>query len=253
MNRTVTTEIIRVGNYVGGNFPVTSMPAAHSPLLRLYVLDDHEIIQHAIRLRFSREPDVDVVDCFTHSRELLSALGRQPVDIVLCDFMLGPQDLDGVSLVRQIKARAPRTRVLVLTARATAATATLVLQAGAHGIVSKGCAMEEMIAAARWVGGGRIYVDEDIAADMATFSASSLRIGLEDTPEEGMDHVRLSALSPREHEVLLCCLEGMTVTQIASKFSRSNNTISSQKQSALRKLGISNDMELFRLRELLLG
>jgi len=54
-------------------------------------------------------------------------------------------------------------------------------------------------------------------------------------------------LSPREREVLRCCLEGMSVTQIAEKFARSVKTISGQKQAAFRKLGVRNDNELFKI------
>jgi RNA polymerase sigma factor (sigma-70 family) len=59
------------------------------------------------------------------------------------------------------------------------------------------------------------------------------------------------SLSPREHEVLRCYLAGMSVSDIAAKFARSSKTISTQKQSALRKLGIRNDAELFASRKLL--
>lgn len=61
-----------------------------------------------------------------------------------------------------------------------------------------------------------------------------------------------SLLSPRELEVLRLTLQGFEVGQIAEKLSRSNKTISTQKRSAYRKLGISGDRELFKLeRELL--
>lgn len=54
-------------------------------------------------------------------------------------------------------------------------------------------------------------------------------------------------LSPREREVLRCCLEGLTLTQISEKFSRSIKTVSAQKRAAYRKLGIQNDCQLFKI------
>ncbi|MNT27229.1 Transcriptional regulatory protein RcsB [compost metagenome] len=48
--------------------------------------------------------------------------------------------------------------------------------------------------------------------------------------------------------MLRCCLEGLSVTQIAAKFSRNVNTISTQKHAAFRKLGIRTDNELFKIR-----
>ncbi|MGL4270873.1 MAG: helix-turn-helix domain-containing protein, partial [Pseudomonas paracarnis] len=55
-----------------------------------------------------------------------------------------------------------------------------------------------------------------------------------------------SGLTPKEREVLRCFLDGMSVSSIAAKFSRSASTISTQKQSAYRKLGVRNDSELFK-------
>lgn len=54
-------------------------------------------------------------------------------------------------------------------------------------------------------------------------------------------------LSPKEREVLRCCLDGMSVSQISRKFMRSMKTISGQKQAAFRKLGVRTDAELFKL------
>jgi DNA-binding CsgD family transcriptional regulator len=55
------------------------------------------------------------------------------------------------------------------------------------------------------------------------------------------------ALSPKEREVLRCYLGGMSVSEVASKFKRSIKTISTQKSSACRKLGVRTDAELFML------
>ena len=57
----------------------------------------------------------------------------------------------------------------------------------------------------------------------------------------------LETLSPKENEVLRCFLDGLRISQIASKFSRSIKTISGQKQAAFRKLGIRTDAELFKV------
>ncbi|MEF9674255.1 helix-turn-helix transcriptional regulator [Pseudomonas sp. PCH446] len=55
-------------------------------------------------------------------------------------------------------------------------------------------------------------------------------------------------MTVREHEVLRCCLDGLSVTHIARKFSRSIKTISTQKQAAFRKLGLRGDNELYKVR-----
>ncbi|MNH45250.1 Transcriptional regulatory protein RcsB [compost metagenome] len=55
-------------------------------------------------------------------------------------------------------------------------------------------------------------------------------------------------MSAREREVIRCYLAGMTVTEIAEKFKRSIKTISSQKATAFRKLGVTSNNELFKIR-----
>ena len=60
---------------------------------------------------------------------------------------------------------------------------------------------------------------------------------------------RSSPLSPREWEVIRCFLDGMSVSQIAAKFNRSLKTISTQKSTAYKKLGIQSDAELFKMRD----
>ncbi len=67
------------------------------------------------------------------------------------------------------------------------------------------------------------------------------------------DSLIMGALSKREQEVMRCILEGMGVAEVAVKFSRSTKTISNQKQSAFRKLGVRSLVELSALRDRLLG
>ncbi|MCK3865572.1 helix-turn-helix domain-containing protein [Pseudomonas sp. B329] len=61
------------------------------------------------------------------------------------------------------------------------------------------------------------------------------------------------SLSNREQEVIRCYLAGMSITDIADKFNRSIKTISSQKTSAFRKLGVVSNNELFRIRHIIEG
>lgn len=216
----------------------------------ILILDDHEIVQHGLAQRLSLEDDMEVVGFCSTSRALLDALGLRAADIVITDFVLGPHDVDGINLIKVIKARFPRCKLLVLTAQYTPATAALVLQAGAHGFIGKSQPLDGVVGAVRAVARGQIHLTQDMAADLAEFSESGLRTACAQQQQADATPLLASALlSPREREVLRCCLDGMSVAQIASKFSRSSNTISTQKQSAFRKIGIRSDNELFKMRD----
>jgi DNA-binding NarL/FixJ family response regulator len=69
--------------------------------------------------------------------------------------------------------------------------------------------------------------------------------------EDGADLLAGVPLSVKEREVIRCFLEGMSVTQIARKFNRSTKTISTQKSTAFRKLGVTSDGELFKIKHML--
>ena len=210
--------------------------------LRLMVLDDHAVVRHGLVSRLTDEPDLSVVGSYATSRELLDALAAQPADIVIVDFSLGPSDIDGLNLIRALKIRYPASKTIIVSAHYSVATVALALKAGARGYVGKNQELDDLVTAIRTVARGRIYLHPEMAAEMAT------------SAEGPSDHTDAEALtknpllSPREREVLRCCLEGMSVTQIAAKFSRNVNTISTQKQAAFRKLGIRTDNELFKIR-----
>jgi len=142
--------------------------------------------------------------------------------------------------------RYPELKILVASAHHNKATVGLVMHAGARGFVGKEEELSELVRAIRTVAAGGKRINAALAAEMErdqiTPAASTPVPGdltaLTDRPE----------LSPREREVLRCCLDGMSVTDIAEKFARSIKTISSQKQSAYRKLGIRTDTELFKIK-----
>jgi DNA-binding NarL/FixJ family response regulator len=116
---------------------------------------------------------------------------------------------------------------------------------GANGFFGKSEDVELLVSAIRRVASGETYVSPGLAYDVMR-----QRVAVPEPFAVGEERTELygaSLLSPREQEVLRCCLDGMSVTQISRKFLRSIKTISGQKRSAYRKLGIHNDSELFRL------
>lgn len=206
------------------------------------VLDDHPVVRHGLVTRLAEEVDFCVVGSYGNSRDLMDALNGAQVDVVLVDYSRGPTDIDGLNLIRALRARAPHSRTLVVSAHYNAATVGLALKAGARGYVGKGQDLSELVAAVRTVAGGRVHLHREMAAQLAARTKEVLgQINTEAL-------VQPPRLSPREREVLRCYLDGMSVTQIATKFSRDPNTISAQKQAALRKLAVRTDNELFKIR-----
>lgn len=217
--------------------------------LRIAVLDDHSLIQLALELRLSREADFKVVGVYSNSRELLDALPSIEADLLILDYVLGDNELDGLNLVQMVRRRFPDLCILISSSAEKPSVVNLTLNAGANGFFGKSEDVELLVEAVRKVAAGQSYISPMLAYELDR-NPNVNREAL-DTAEMRGAEVLLNdpVLSPKEQEVLRCCLEGLSVSQIARKFSRSMKTISGQKQSAFRKLGVRTDAELFKLEQ----
>lgn len=141
--------------------------------------------------------------------------------------------------------RFKRCKVLVVSSHCTRARVTLALKAGSLGVLGKTQQLTELVVAIRTVAQGRIYLQRGMLSVLQEGESALRQMTIASKLETAMP-LRLSgSLTPKEQEVLRCFLDGMSVNSIAAKFSRSASTISTQKQSAYRKLGIRTDSELF--------
>ncbi|OHX11587.1 DNA-binding response regulator [Chromobacterium sphagni] len=221
------------------------------PPLRLMLLDDHAVVLQGLSYRLSQEPDFAIVGAHASSKSLLSALRKQTTDVIVLDYSLQPEDIDGLNLIRALTTRFPQTAVLIMSAHYNTATVALALRGGARGFVGKQQDLDELVTAIRTLAQGQVYLNPAMATELASAMQA------ESVPAPGSRHasaaigamIRLSELSPKEQEVIRCFMEGMTVSQIAEKFARSIKTISGQKQTAMRKLGLKADHELYILRD----
>ncbi|WP_323117892.1 response regulator transcription factor [Burkholderia alba] len=222
--------------------------------IKIAILDDHAACQYGIEHYLDELTEIRVSANFSRSRDLLSWLQTHEVDVVLLDYVLGPDQIDGLNLIRLIRARFARCRILMTSSIEVPATVNLMLRAGARGFVGKSQDLRELAHAIHVVAAGRTYLSVELASVVP--AAGRSRPGRtagapadRDVTQPSPEQLAETPLSPREHEVLRCCLNGMTVSEIAVKFSRSRKTISAQKQSAYRKLGVRNDVELFASRK----
>jgi two-component system capsular synthesis response regulator RcsB len=217
--------------------------------LKVALLDDHAIVRHGLVNRLVQESEFEVVGVYARSRELMSGLATAPADVLLLDFVLGPDELDGVLLIRALRVKYPDCRILVFSAYHDSATVILALRVGARGFLGKGEDMSQLVKAIRVVASGAVYLSPDMAYRVAEATASN-NDGDEKSRE---DAIRYVSLSSREQEVIRCYLAGMTITDIAEKFNRSIKTISTQKAAAFRKLGVVSNNELFKIKHIIEG
>jgi len=217
--------------------------------VRIAILDDHPVVRAGVSAYLSQNRDILVVGEYESSRDLILAPATQTAHLLLIDYSLGPTEMDGISLIRTLRIKFPAARILVLSALYDPATVALALRSGAHGFVGKGGGSDEILLAVRKVAAGGIYCD----AQMSYLLSGASTAQQDAPPADGAaqpaksDLLDGASLSGREREVIRCLIEGMTISEIAVKFGRSPKTISAQKATAFRKLGVTTDNGLFKL------
>ncbi|MCC7634544.1 response regulator transcription factor [Stenotrophomonas rhizophila] len=191
----------------------------------LALLDDHQVVLHGMSIKLRERDDMAVVGAWTGSRALLESLATRPVDVLLMDYCLTRDEIDGCQLIALLRTHHPQMRILVVSAHHSALIVDAALRAGAHGYVCKTVDWPVLIEAILRVAGNHRYLSQ---ADQDWF---------------GTDR----QLSPRERDVLRHSLAGDSVSALAERQGLSEKTISTQKRSAYRKLGLHGDADLFRL------
>ncbi len=224
------------------------MVYAHNKQVRVAVLDDHPMVRTVFELCLKHEPDIHLVGTWASSNELFNQLRSTVVDVLVLDFLLGERELDGLALVKQLRNHYPQQKILISSSMESPAIVKMVLSAGVKGFIGKSHNMQEITHAIRQVAQGRLFLSREVAYEVENLyvmSEESLDDSL-DFNNKGNMYEKVKTLSPREVEVVRCFLDGLSVSQIAVKFKRSRKTVSGQKQSALKKLGLRSDSELFK-------
>lgn len=199
-------------------------------LTRIAIADDHPLVLVGFRVVIENGGRHRVVGEAQCAESLLALLAREPVDLVVTDFsMPGSGRSDGLAMLRAIRRNHPHVPVILATMITNATSLNIALRNGVRGLVYKGSGVDNLREAVDAVLGGRIYLDPELAPCL---------------PNAGHER-SLSVLSPKELEVLRLYVSGPTITEIATQLRRTVSTISRQRISAMRKLGISNDAELF--------
>ncbi|KAA8671815.1 response regulator transcription factor [Pantoea dispersa] len=222
-----------------------------SAIWQIAVLDDHPLIGKAMQYRLAQEPQLDLAGAFAQRQQLMAFLQRQPIDILVLDYMLGEDQLDGLQMVKQLRLHYPQLKILVSSAVEKPAIVQLLLKAGVQGFVGKSHDQEVLIDAIHQICRGKRFLTPDMMLELDKFQESDREMHDYLTPRQAGDDITLMLreLSPREIEVIRCYLDGLSITQIAGKYARSRKTISGQKQTALRKLGLRSDLELFKYKQ----
>lgn len=202
-------------------------------MIRVVLLDDHELTRTGYRLILERAGDIVVVGECRNGEQALEAVARLQPDVLLCDLHL--PGISGITVAdRLIAARSP-TRIVALSAQSDGPLPRRMLDMGVHGYLSKGCSAREIETAIRSAFDGERYVGNEVARRLV--------LARSDAGEASP----FDLLTSREMEVVLLLLRGFSSVDIAAQLHRSNKTVSTHKINAMAKLGMHDLPALTRL------
>ncbi|KMW71964.1 transcriptional regulator [Photorhabdus luminescens subsp. luminescens] len=198
--------------------------------LNVIIADDHPIVLFGIRKSLERLEWINVVAESEDSTTLINNLSCIKANVLITDLSM-PGDIygDGINLIKYIKRHYPRLSIIVLTMNNNPAILSAVLELDIEGIVLKQGAPTDLPDVLTALNQGEKFMPE---------SVSELLKKVTKTPYGD------KPLSQKESEVIRLFAQGFLVTDIAKKLKRSVKTISSQKKSAMVKLGVNNDIAL---------
>ncbi|NWC94512.1 MULTISPECIES: response regulator transcription factor [unclassified Pseudomonas] len=201
-------------------------------MLRVIIADDHPIVRIGQRVVIEANGNCKVVGEASSPDELLHVLTLTPCDVLVTDFaMPGGQQADGYVLLGLLRRQYPRLPVILVTMFANVATLRASFALGARAIVAKSASAKELPTALKVVSEGQTFVSECLRVQLVQAGTG--------------DQSQPPQLSGKEREVVRMLASGMTVSQIAARVNRSVSTISKQKSTAMSRLCISTDVDLF--------
>ena len=203
------------------------------PLIRIVLVDDHEMVREGLRTFLGRENDMEIVGEAGTAAEALELVKRLRPRLVLLDLQL--PDASGMDICRKLQALAPKLRILVLTGYSEEATVIATLQSGAHGYVLKDVRMDELLLAVRTVAGGLAYLDPRITQKTLNWVKSSSLLG---GHSQGF-----ARLSPQERLIMPLLAEGKTNKEIAIQLNLSDKTIKNYLANIFTKLQVKRRSE----------
>jgi len=203
------------------------------PIVRVVLVDDHDVLRLGVRDFVSSLPGYEVVGEATSARAAFQTIESTKPDVVLMDVAL--PGMDGIVATREIRRRVPSTRVVVLSAHQHTHDVRDAIAAGAIGYVLKGDSPETLEHALDHATRGSLYVAPVLAASVLAFQA----------PDRSAD--ALDTLSEREREIFRLAADCRTSVEIARELCVSRKTVDAHMHRVNKKLKLRDRAELVRL------
>src|SRR3954453_8779339 len=201
-------------------------------MTRILIADDHQVVRLGLRTILEDQPGFEIVGEAENGQEAVRAAIETRPDVVILDYAMPVQN--GVEATRAIRAKCPRSEVLIFTMHDSEDVVQDILAAGARGYLLKADANNHLIAAVQALGRHEAYISGKLSANLL------------DTLVTRRAGKARELLTPRERSVVQLIAEGNTNKNVCATLGVSLKTVESHRASAMRKLGLHSTADLVR-------
>jgi NarL family two-component system response regulator LiaR len=197
--------------------------------MKVIICDDQAIVRDGLEMLLKLEPDINVVGTAEDGASAVEMVAKESPDLVLMDLKMPV--MNGVEATRQIRAKYPEVKVLVLTTYDDDEWVFDAIQAGASGYLLKDTPRDEVVKVIRGTVSGKVYLDPSVAGKVLDQVSSR---------QTQLPTLITSKLTEREIEVLRLLAKGLNNKDISERLFLSEGTVRNHVSTILAKLGVSD-------------
>lgn len=197
--------------------------------MKIIICDDQAVVRDGLELLLTLEEDLEVIGTAQDGAEAVELVSQNKPDLVLMDLKM--PGMNGIEATRQIRAKFPEVKVLVLTTYDDDEWVFDAIRAGASGYLLKDTPREELINAIRGTVEGKSFVDPAVAGKLMGQVADN---------QTQPSSLLTDKLTEREADVLSLLAKGLSNAEIAGQLHLSEGTVRNYVSAILEKLGVSD-------------